>query len=99
MARTAAIILDGVSYVVPAFNIGQLEIVSEIFDGPIKTKIPYKILRLALDRADPKPNGGLEQIEPTFDEINKAFEVIAELSGIPVRKASDPQEPVAPAAT
>ena len=81
MARTAKITLDGAEYVVHALNIDQLERASEAFNAP-STSVAFKVLRIAMERAEPKPNGSLESIEPTFEEINEAFRVIAELSGI-----------------
>ena len=81
--RSAQIVLDGETYTIPALNVGQLERLTEAFDGPA-SRAPYGLLRIAMERAEPHVNGGLDTIEPTIDEIGAAFKVIAELSGLTV---------------
>lgn len=88
MSKDAAIILDGVTYMVPPLNIGQLEDVSEAFEGPRTTKIPFAILRIALSRATPKAD--LDAICPTMDEIAEAVRMILLGAGLQKPDANPP---------
>jgi hypothetical protein len=92
MARIEIIILGGVEYTVSAFNLDQMERATGAFEGA-KGSVPYAFLRIALERANPKPK--LNEIEPTIDEITNAFKKLAKLSGIELKE--NPTEPEAPA--
>ena len=87
MAKEAKITLDGVEYTVPALNIGQLEEVSEAFDGP-RTKIPFSVVRIALARATPKAD--FDAMSPTMDEIGSAVQAILETAGLQKSDANPP---------
>jgi hypothetical protein len=86
--RDIAIVLDGETFRVPALNIGQLELVTEAFDGP-RSKIPFAIVRIALERATPAAD--LKKIAPTMDEVADAVKVILTAAGL---QKSDENPPV-----
>lgn len=80
MGRTTTITLDGITYTVRAFNIGELERIQTAQANA------WSVLKIALERADPKiedPN----VIEPTPSELEDAFKKILDLAGL----KSDPQ--------
>ena len=89
MAREAKCTLDGVEYTVPALNIGQLEQVTEAFDGP-RTKIPFAVLRIAMHRASPKID--LANASPSMDELATAVQAILETAGLQKGEANPPQQ-------
>lgn len=86
MARTAKITLDGMEFVIRAFNIGELEKINQAGNDA------WVVLRMALLRAEPKvpdPNA----LEPTPDELKEAFATIMTLAGLQKPEASPQQEP------
>lgn len=89
MARESKVTLDGVLYTVPALNIGQLEKVTEAFELP-RGKVPYAILRIALERSDPKAD--LEKLSPTVEEVADAIKDILRVAGLQ-DKDENPTEP------
>lgn len=76
MPKTTQITLDGVEYTVPRFNIGQLERVAEAGNNA------WAVLRIAMERANPPPIGGIVNLEPTMDEVTAAFKDLLELAGL-----------------
>jgi len=88
-ARTATITLDGTPYTVHAFNIGELERITQSGNNA------WAVLRIAMERADPKPIN-VETIAPTLDEVKTAFEVLLTLAGLqkpegnPLQASGDP---------
>jgi len=97
MARTAVISLDGKEYTIHAFNIGELEEATVAFENE-RARVPYKVLRIALRRAEPQLNGSLEDIEPKAGEVLEAFRTIVELSGMNMAgKDENPTPPAGPA--
>lgn len=90
MAKTATITLAGVDYTVHAFNIGELEELADIIEGPPK-KAAFQILRLAMKRAIP-PVTDVNAIEAERDEISAAMEVITKLAGLADKTANPPEE-------
>lgn len=88
MAKTAQITLDGTTYTVPAPNIGQLEEITEIFEGP-RSKIPFGVLRITMKRADPKID--FDVASPSIDEVATAVQVILKLAGLEKADANPPQ--------
>jgi len=87
MAKEATITLDGVSYVVPALNIGQLEDLTVAFDGA-KARIPFEILRIALARVEPQVD--LRNLTPTMDEVGTAVQAILETAGLQKNQGNPP---------
>lgn len=91
MARTAQIILDGATYTIRAFNIGELETIGKAGNDA------WVVLKTALKRADPKVENA-DLIEPTPAELTAAFSTIMQLAGLQKPDASPPQGTEAPAA-
>jgi len=80
MTKTITITLSGNDYVVPKFNLSQLEtVVSEIFQMP-QAKVPFAVVRLALTRADPQVDA--EALEPDADEVVVAAKSILVAAGL-----------------
>lgn len=91
MARTAEITLDGTTYTIRAFNIGELEIIQKSGGDA------WTVLRTALRRAEPKaPDANL--IEPTPTELETAFATIMTLAGLKRDAPASPPAGAAPAA-
>jgi hypothetical protein len=80
--RTATITLEGVPYLVHAFNMRELQEVGQMLgNGTVPIVSGMKIIGLAMQRSDPKcPN--IDEIEPTINELNEATATILQLSGI-----------------
>lgn len=98
MASTAKITLAGVEYTIRKFNIGELERIAETVEGP-RHKVPFTIIGIALERAEPKLTGSVHDIETDTDEIQAAMAVVMDLAGLKAKttggdKPGDP--PVAP---
>ncbi len=74
------ITLAGVEYSISKPNIGQLRRITKVFNGPADS-VSFDILRIALERADPKCED-VEQIEAGFDEIAVAAGAILSFSGL-----------------
>jgi hypothetical protein len=85
VAKTAQISLGGTQYTIHAFNIGELERVVEMFDGPT-TKAAFGIVRIGLERAEPKVE--IDTLEPTLDEMREAARVMLDLAGLQQPDAS-----------
>ncbi len=80
--RTAKITLDDQDYTIHAFNIGEMERLSEIIgNGSSDAQKSWAILRLALERAEPKIED-VGMIEATPDQTRVALETINQLSGL-----------------
>lgn len=97
MPKTATIQLGGQELKIHAFNIGELERVTALFDaaGPASNvKMAFGVLRIALERAEPKVED-IDGIEiESMDEVVEASNVILTLAGInkkPNGSAGDPQ--------
>jgi hypothetical protein len=88
MARTAEIVLDGQTYTIRAFNIGELEIIQKANNDV------WIVLRTALRRAEPKV-ANVDELEPTSDELTAAFRTIMELAGF--KAPDDPTQAAAAA--
>ena len=71
MARTAQITLDDKVFTVHALNMGELDEVFELFDGPTR-KVARGVLAIAMRRAEPKLNGAFDALEPTLDRSRHA---------------------------
>lgn len=85
---TEKITLGGSDYTIRTFNIGELERIAEIMEGP-RTKVPFAIIRIALERAEPKvekPN----DIEATTDEVSSAMVAVMKLAGLTVADPANP---------
>ena len=95
MPREAKFTLDGVEYTTPALNVGQLELVTEAFDGS-RTKVPFAVLRIAMTRAIPKVD--LDTVAPSMDEVATAVQAILETAGLQKGDANPPQLKVVPIA-
>lgn len=98
MAKTSTIKLDGVDYKIHAFNLDELQDVMEVIATASSSdpKLPFKILRIALRRAEPKvEDAGLLEVSP--DEMAPAVNAILALAGLQQGEANPPQQ--APAAS
>lgn len=85
---TAVIKLGGVDYTVRAFNIGELERVADAFQGP-SHRAAFAILRIALERADPRP-ADPAKVEATTDEVTAAVPILLRLAGLQQPDQSPP---------
>lgn len=85
MAKTAKITLGDQEYTVHAFNLGELERISDLMKDAKPGRIGFEILRLAMERAEPKPED-VGAIEMTLDEVNDASAKLMELAGVKVKK-------------
>ena len=94
--RTAVIRFGGEDYTIHAFNIGELERVTDILSEDISgTKKGFAILRIAMERAEPKPPE-FDTIEPEdMAEITDAANKILNLAGL---RAENPPQAVPVAA-
>lgn len=90
-ARIAQITLGGVEYTIHAFNIGELERVTDIVSaaGSAPGKVPFAILRIALARAEPKIES-VDSIEATPEEIASAMSEVLKLAGLQQPTANPP---------
>ena len=79
MPKTIDIKLDGTLYAVPKFNMGQHERLVEIFKGDV-ARASFKVLALALERADPKVDDPMA-LDATLDDVKNAVAAILEFSG------------------
>ena len=92
-ARVAQITLAGMDYTIHAFNIGELERVTDIVASSAVSpgKVPFTILRIALARAEPKIEN-VDGIEATPEEIAAAMNEVLKLAGLN-QPAANPQAP------
>jgi len=90
MSKTSKIQLNGDEYTIHRFTIGELERVTEAFQGPAH-KVPFILLKIALERAEPKV-ADPSALEISADELRKANETIVELAGLAVPAANPPAE-------
>lgn len=91
MSRTATITLDGTSYEIRPFNIGELEAIQRAGSDA------WVVLKTALKRAVPKVENA-DLIEPTPTELTEAFSTIMTLAGLQKPDASPQVGAEAPAA-
>ena len=77
MTRKATVSLDGREFEIRAFNIGELEQVTEIFDTEKPSRVAFKIVRMALKTAVADP-AEIDALSPTMDEVQTAFNVLEE---------------------
>lgn len=89
MARTVDVTLDGITYKVPAMNFGQIERASEAMQTTNSARAGFTLLRIALERSDPKVEN-LDTIQPSIDEITEAATKIMEASGFKAPDTSNP---------
>lgn len=98
--RAVTVSLDGVEYTVKALNIGQLEKVTDLFTSPKTSQIPFGILRIALETAEPRVLD-VNLLTPKLEEVTIAVTAILEMSGMeqkPVQGEISPLPPQAGAA-
>ena len=89
--KTATITLGGQDYTIRPFTIGQLERISDLIASDLKgSRFTFALVRMALERADPKPEN-IEDLELDFDDLRNASSTIMELAGVKQDKV-DPQE-------
>ncbi len=89
MSKTADIKLNGNTFTIHRFTIGEMERVTEAFQGP-SHKVPFALLRIALERAEPKPDD-VDGIEITADELRAASDAIIILAGLQQPDANPPK--------
>lgn len=94
--RTCVVKLGGVPYTIPAFNLDQLERVTDIYvtvdsaDRKALSHVPFDIMRIALERCK-EPN---EQVSPSsLEELRDAVTQILEMSGLKQEQANPPPAP------
>lgn len=80
MSGTISVSLGGRSYTVRRFTIGQLETLFTT-DWP-RGKFGFAVLRLALERAEPKPESAVAELEIGADEMRSAIAAILDFSGL-----------------
>jgi hypothetical protein len=98
MPKTIDVSLDGATYKVPKFNMGQHERIVEIFKGDA-AHASFKVLALALERADPKVDDPMA-LDVTLDDVKGAIAAILEFSGYRQEKPDPNAEaPGAPGTT
>lgn len=92
-ARTTKITLGDTEYTVHAFNVGELETVADILEGPPR-KAGFAILGLALQRAEPAiDTAAFAALEIGMDEISLAVPVIMKLAGLEQKSPNPPGAP------
>jgi hypothetical protein len=97
VAKTSEITLDGVSYTIHAFNIGELERVTDIVSETSGSgRSSFSILRIAMERAEPKPEN-FDAIEASPEEIVAAMQKVLNLAGLGM-PTGNPQTAGPPAA-
>ncbi len=88
MSKTADIKLNGNTFTIHRFTIGEMERVTEAFQGPAH-RVPFALLRIALERAEPKPDS-VDNLEITADELRAASDAIIELAGLKQQNENPP---------
>jgi hypothetical protein len=78
--RNVTVTLGDRKYAVPLLNIGQIELLVDLFEGP-RHRIVFGVLRVAMTRAEPRP-ADVDAIEATMDEVSAAVTAILECSGL-----------------
>lgn len=86
--KTDKITLGDQEFTIHAFNIGELERITDLFEGPPR-KVPFGVLRVAMERAEPKADPNV--IEATTDQVAEAMLKILTLAGL-----KNPPVPVGP---
>lgn len=90
-ARSETITLDGIDFTVPRLNIDQLERVSEAFVTLSPTKVPFAVLRIALERA--LPTADFTTLAPDLvTEIQPSVLKVLAMSGLQ-KPDENPQAP------
>ncbi len=90
MGKTAEIQLNGNTFTIHRFNIGEMERVTEAFQAGPEYMRPYILLRIAMERAEPKPTENVSEIEVTPKELSEINETIAKLAGLQEPDANPP---------
>jgi hypothetical protein len=95
MSKTASITIGGEKFIVHRFNIGELERVSMLFESaPTSTmKTAFGILRIALERAEPKIEDVSAFEIDSIDEVIEASNAILTLAGMNKPKANGSADP------
>jgi hypothetical protein len=95
--KSISITLGEHQFAVPKLNIGQIERVGDMFADLPGGKVPYAVLKLALERADPpKKPDEVEALECRLDEIGKAVDAILVFSGFKEAAGPNAAAPEAP---
>jgi hypothetical protein len=79
--KTIEIVLEGKTFVVPKLNFGQLERVTLIAAEMNVYVRAFKILPIALERAEPKVED-FSALEPDYDEVTAATRAILDMCGL-----------------
>lgn len=95
MPRSAVLTLGESNFEVPALNIDQLERVTELYaaldvkDSRAVARLPFAIVKIALERATPKVD--LATVQPaSLDEVRAAMDKVTALSGLQQPDANPP---------
>ena len=87
-AKVAEVVLGGETYKIPRMNIGQLERVTDLVAENKPNRLMFGILRIALERVEPKIDPGALEIDT--DELADAVQKIAVLSGLKLAVGDKP---------
>jgi hypothetical protein len=79
--KEAKITLGGQEYTVRSFNIAELEEIGQLLDGTVNKTTPFKILAIALRRAQP-PVQDARTIELSFKDLDPAMDTIFAIAGL-----------------
>jgi hypothetical protein len=80
------------AFSVPPFNVGQIEKIADALETLPASKVPYVMLKIALQRAEPPlSSDDVDKIECRIDEIKTAVDAILVASGLRA-KNTDPNE-------
>lgn len=96
MPKTCTVLLDETTFVIPALNLDQLERVGELTETAGRARSMFGILRIALERAEPKMVDAAT-FSPTPDQIRGAIIEIMKMSGL--EEGNAPGAPGAPGPT
>lgn len=96
--KTAEIVLGGTTYTVHAFNIGEIEQVTNLVEDAAPGKnatMALAILAIALKRAEPAIADAKSIEIDSLDEVIAAANIIMELAGVKKTDANPPKVPAA----
>jgi hypothetical protein len=83
--------LGETEYTIPELDIGQLEDVTAVFEGPLR-KVAYSTLAIALQRATP-PVADIRALQARHDQVMHAANEILIFSGFKKRDADKDADP------
>lgn len=100
MREPTIVTLGGVDYAVRPLSVGQVQRVVRLLKGP-KDDVPFEFLKIALERADPRP-AKTDEVEATGAEIGAAVVALMDANGferMPSGEAKAPETGLASTAS